>query len=200
MATSSSFDFISSLAVKPWRQKTGNGTAGTGTQQFNLEHIGYLVGLSRPPAGPFRFGHHRGGRKVARWTLEANEVSRVPRGGGLFRFLPTLLSLLGRFASWKPAFSRYFSANVRYMCSDYGQPTQGAARTCVLARGVLSVENPRFLDISRQSGLTCSDHGYPARRVARAAEAGDSPRSCSTRSGTGIGDAVRYHVVDFAFC
>src|SRR5208337_3858920 len=100
-----------------------------------------------------------------------------------------------------------------------------------------------FLDILR---FRCSVHGYPARRAARAADPGDSPRSCSTfregaleglrewnpnrpmsemaadrdliresfekqpvrtvaeacertlatqRSGTGIGEAVRNHVV-----
>src|SRR5271157_4707615 len=45
--------------------------------------------------------------------------------------------------------SRTFLDKLRPQFSGHGYPTQRAANTSVLARGVLSVRTPRFLDISR---------------------------------------------------
>src|SRR5208283_4880898 len=80
------------------------------------------------------------GRAVGRWrvphddwTLGANHVSRAPESGW-----PIPLLLISGLATGPPA-----------GVGDGFESFQGIARTSVLARGVLSVRTPRFLDISR---------------------------------------------------
>ncbi len=87
-------------------------------------------------AGDLRLGHRapdRGGRRAA-----------IPLPA-----LATLLSALGAFCLFEPRVARICLGNLRYICSDHGNGSQGADNTSVRARGVLSVGIPRFLDKSR---------------------------------------------------
>ena len=93
-------------------------------------------------------------------TLGANHVSRAPERGdpaaaGDLRLghrapgrggrqasiplpaLTTLLSALGAFCLWEPSVARICPGNLRYICSDNGNASQGADNTSVRAGGVL---------------------------------------------------------------
>ena len=95
-------------------------------------------------------------------TLGANHVSRAQKGGdpaasGDLRLghrapgrggrrasiplhaLTTLLSALGAFCLFEPRVARICLGNLRYICSDDGNASQGADNTSVRAGGVLSV-------------------------------------------------------------
>src|SRR5208337_196783 len=87
-------------------------------------------------AGDLRLGHRapgRGGRRAA-----------IP-----LHALTTLLSALGAFCLFEPRLARICLGNLRYICSDDENASQGADNTSVRAGGVLSVGIPRFLDKSR---------------------------------------------------
>src|SRR5271157_467982 len=94
------------------------------------------------------------GRAVGRWrvprddwTLGANHVSRAPESGW-----PIPLLLISGLATGPPA-----------GVGDGFDSFEGIASTSVLARGVLSVRTPRFLDILRS---ICSGHGCPTQGAA----------------------------------
>ena len=100
-------------------------------------------------------------------TLGANHVSRAPergdpaasgdlrlgRGGARASIplpaLTTLLSALGASCLFEPRGARICPGNLRHICSDNGNASQGADNTSVRARGVLSVGIPRFLNKSQ---------------------------------------------------
>src|SRR5271157_2669598 len=100
-------------------------------------------------------------------SLGANHVSRAPERGdpaasGDLRLghawrrasiplhaLTILLSALGAFCLFEPRVARICLGNLRYICSDDGNASQGADNTSVRARDVLSVGIPRFLNKSQ---------------------------------------------------
>src|SRR5271157_5822646 len=84
--------------------------------------------------------------------------------------LTTLLSALGAFCLFEPRVARICPGNLRYICSDDGNASQGADNTSVRARGVFCLCEFRVfstnLNILRS---ICSGHGDPARRAAATA-------------------------------
>src|SRR5271166_5458548 len=75
-------------------------------------------------AGDLRLGHRapgRGGREAS-----------IPLPA-----LTTLLSALRAFCLWEPSVARICPGNLRYICSDNGNASQGADNTSVRAGGVL---------------------------------------------------------------
>jgi len=106
---------------------------------------------------------------------------RAPGRGGRRASIPfhalTTLSALGAFCLLEPRGARTCPVNVRYMCSDNENASQGADNISVRAGGVLSVRTPRFstnLNILRS---ICSGQGDPARREATTEAPNGSPRS-----------------------
>ena len=105
--------------------------------------------------GPTTFpGRQKGGDPAASGDLRLSH--RAPGRGGRRASIPlhaltTLRSALGSFCLFEPRVARICLGlgNLRYICSDDGNASQGADNTSVRARGVLSVEIPRFLDKSR---------------------------------------------------
>ena len=115
----------------------------------------------------------RASRRAPRpMTLGANHVSRCQKGGdpaasGDLRLghrapgrggrrasiplhaLTTRLSALGAVGLFEPRVARICLGNLRYICLDNGNASQGADNTSVRAWGVLSVGIPRFLDKSQ---------------------------------------------------
>ena len=103
--------------------------------------------------GPTTFpGRQKGGDPAASGDLRLGH--RAPGRGGRRASIPlhsltTLLSALGAFCLFEPRVARICLGNLRCICSDNGNASQGADNTSVRARGVLSVGTPRFLDKSR---------------------------------------------------
>ena len=117
--------------------------------------------------GPTTFpGRQKGGDPAASGDLRLSH--RAPGRGGRRASIPlhaltTLRSALGSFCLFEPRVARICLGNLRYICSDDGNASQGADNTSVRARGVLSVGIPRFLDKSHILRSICSGHGDPAR-------------------------------------
>ena len=78
-------------------------------------------------SGDLRLGHRAPGRGGRRASIPLHALT-------------TLLSALGAFCLWEPRGARICLGNLRYICSDNGNASQGADNTSVRARGVLSVE------------------------------------------------------------
>src|SRR5208282_6082313 len=87
-------------------------------------------------AGDLRLGHRAPGRGGRRASIPLHALT-------------TLLSALGAFRLFEPRIARICPGNLRYICSDNGNASQGADNTSVRAGGVLSVGIPRFLNISQ---------------------------------------------------
>jgi len=100
-------------------------------------HVSRAPGRGDPAAsGDLRLGHRapgRGGRRAS-----------IPLPA-----LTTLLSALGAFGLLEPRVARICPGNLRFICSDNGNASQGADNTSVRAGGVLSVGIPRFLNKSQ---------------------------------------------------
>ena len=112
--------------------------------------------------GPTTFpGSQKGGDPAASGDLRLGP--RAPGRGGRRASIPlhaltTLLSALGAFCLFEPRVARICPGNLRYICSDNGNASQGADNTSVRvgayntsvrAGGVLSVGIPRFLNKSQ---------------------------------------------------
>ena len=87
-------------------------------------------------AGDLRLGHRAPGRGGRRASIPLHALT-------------TLLSALGAFCLFEPRVARICPGNLRYICSDNGNASQGADNTSVRAGGVLSVGIPRFLNKSQ---------------------------------------------------
>src|SRR5271166_486401 len=93
--------------------------------------------------GPTTFpGRQNGGDPAASGDLRLGH--RAPGRGGRRASIPlhaltTLLSALGAFCLFEPRVARICLGNLRYICSDDGNASQGADNTSVRARCVLSV-------------------------------------------------------------
>ena len=102
--------------------------------------------------GQPRFPGQNGGDPAASGDLRLGH--RAPGRGGRRASIPlhaltTLLSALGAFGLFEPRGARICLGNLRYICSDNGNASQGADNTSVRARGVLSGGIPRFLNKSQ---------------------------------------------------
>ena len=103
--------------------------------------------------GPTTFpGRQNGGDPAASGDLRLGH--RAPGRGGRRASIPlhaltTLLSALGASCLFEPRVARICPGNLRYICSDNGNASQGADNTSVRAGGVLSVGIPRFLNKSQ---------------------------------------------------
>src|SRR5271166_2677294 len=98
--------------------------------------------------GPTTFpGRQKGGDPAASGDLRLGHAWR--RASIPLHALTTFLSALGAFCLFEPRVARICLGNLRYMCSDNGNASQGADDTSVRARGVLSVGISRFLDKSQ---------------------------------------------------
>ncbi len=113
----------------------------------------FRVVEDRGTLGPTTFpGRQKGGDPAASGDLRLGH--RAPGRGGPRASIPlhaltTLLSALGAFCLWEPRSARICLGNLRYICSDNGNASQGADNTSVRAGGVLSVGIPRFLNKSQ---------------------------------------------------
>src|SRR5208282_4547221 len=87
-------------------------------------------------AGDLRLGHRAPGRGGRRASIPLHALT-------------TLLSALGAFRLFEPRIARICPGNLRCICSDNGNASQGADNTSVRAGGVLSVGIPRFLNKSQ---------------------------------------------------
>ena len=87
-------------------------------------------------AGDLRLGHRAPGRGGRRASFPLHTLTR-------------LLSALGAVGLFEPRSARTCPGNLRCICSDDGNASQGADNTSVRARGVLSVRIPRFLNKSQ---------------------------------------------------
>ena len=116
-------------------------------------------------AGDLRLGHRAPGRGGRRASISLHALT-------------TLLSALGAFGLFEPRVARICPGNLRCICSDDGNASQGADNTSVSARGVFCRWEFRVfstnLNILRS---ICSGHGDPARRAAATAAPDGSPRS-----------------------
>src|SRR5271166_4620589 len=97
-------------------------------------------------------GAQRGGDPAASGELRLGH--RAPGRGGRRASIPlqaltTLLSALGAFCPFEPRVARICLGNLRCICSDVGNASQGADNTSVRAGGILSVGIPRFLNKSQ---------------------------------------------------
>src|SRR5208337_4851294 len=97
-------------------------------------------------------GRQNGGDPAASGDLRLGH--RAPGRGGRRASIPlhaltTLLSALGAFCLFEPRVARICPGNLRCICSDNGNASQGADNTSVRAGGVLSVGIPRFLNKSQ---------------------------------------------------
>jgi hypothetical protein len=100
-------------------------------------------------------------RVPAQWWLGSTPEGQRPRSEA---------SALGAFCLFEPRGARICPGNLRYICSDNGNASQGADNTSVRAEGgVLSVRTPRFSTFLNILRSICSCHGAPARRAAATA-------------------------------
>ena len=103
----------------------------------DLHAIGVQRGEGDPAAsGDLRLGHRAPGRGGRRASIPLHALT-------------TLLSALGAFCLFEPRVARICEGNLRYICLDNGNASQGADNTSVRAGGVLSVGIPRFLNKSQ---------------------------------------------------
>src|SRR5208337_4545635 len=130
------------------------------SQPPNYRHLrGWQRGSPAPrPTPQWRWGPTTfSGRQKGRDPAASGDLRlghRAPGRGGRRASIPlhaltTLRSALGAFCLFEPRVARICLGNLRYICSDNGNASQGADNTSVRARGVLSVGIPRFLDKSR---------------------------------------------------
>ena len=92
-------------------------------------------------------GRQTGGDPAASGDLRLVHAGR--RASIPLHALATLRSALGAFWLFEPRSARICLGNLRFICSDNKNASQGADNTSVRARGVLSVRIPRNLNKSQ---------------------------------------------------
>jgi len=132
---------------------------------LGANHVSRAPDRGDPAAsGDLRLGHRAPGRGGRRASIPLHALT-------------TLLSALGAFGLFEPRVARICPGNLRYICSDDGNASQGADNTSVRAQGVFCLWEFRVfstnLNILRS---ICSGHGDPARRAAATAAPDGSPR------------------------
>src|SRR5271157_1758616 len=133
-------------------------------------------------------GRQKGGDPAASGDLRLGH--RAPGRGGRRASIPlhaltTLLSALGAFCLFEPRVARICPGNLRYICSDDGNPSQGADNTSVRAGGVFVCANSAFLNESQHFTVHLFRPGRPG--SARGSDGGPrrftdvvpTPHACS---------------------
>ena len=103
---------------------------------LGADHVSRAQNGGDPAAsGDLRLGHRAPGRGGRRASIPLHALT-------------TLLSALGAFCLLEPRVARICPGNLRHICSDNGNASQGADNTSVRLGAFFSVGIPRFLNKS----------------------------------------------------